>query len=290
MRKETNTPDLRIMWFVPPAVSAWGQESGIEVEGVPAVSSDAQFEALSAGECDAVVTAMDNVFAWNRRPGPGDFRIIAQMESTTPLSLIGRRPQALAELAGAEFLVDAPGNGFVVALRAMLAAAGVAPQNYALQEAGGVKARFDALLAGRGDATLLGPPFDALALQAGLALIARVQDAYPLFPGQGLVARAALPPARRAALAAWLGTLDAACRHAHAAPEAAARDLARLAKADAPTVAALLGQMPTSLQVDRAGIELLIEHRRRLDMPGGADSYEQLVSHALPAPIKEENQ
>ena len=47
--------------------------------------SDEQFERLVRGDCDAVVTAMDNVFAWNRRAGPGDFCIVAQIERTTPL-------------------------------------------------------------------------------------------------------------------------------------------------------------------------------------------------------------
>jgi len=43
----------------------------------------------------------------------------------------------------------------------------------------------------------------------------------------------------------------------------------------------MLGATPASLVPDRAGIELLIEQRRRAGLPGANTSYEGLVESAL---------
>jgi hypothetical protein len=59
-------------------------------------------------------------------------------------------------------------------------------------EVGGVRERFDSLLAGEVAGTLLGPPFDGLARDAGMRELVTVQQAFPDFPGQGLVVRAAV--------------------------------------------------------------------------------------------------
>jgi ABC-type nitrate/sulfonate/bicarbonate transport system substrate-binding protein len=254
----------------------------LQVERNP--SSDAQFEALASGQADAVVTAMDNVMDWNLRQGPQDLCVVAQLERTTPLTLVGQRGRArLEDLRAATILVDAPRNGFVVALRAMLAEEGIGPQAYALEPVGGVKERHDAIVAGRGDATLLGPPFDAMALEAGLNRIATVQERYPAFPGQGLVVRAGALERLRPALSAWLRGLENARRRMASDPEAARQAMAR-AGFSASVVGAMLRATPVSLRPDRAGIELLIEQRRRCSLPGADTTYEQLVDvSALPA-------
>jgi ABC-type nitrate/sulfonate/bicarbonate transport system substrate-binding protein len=209
------------------------------------------------GRADAVVTAMDNVMDWNLRAGPRDLRIVAQLERTTPLTLVGQKRRAGPEdLRGATILVDAPRNGFIVALRAMLAESGVGPQAYALEPVGGVQERFEALVKGRGDATLLGPPFDAMALEAELVRISTVQERYPAFPGQGLVVSAAAMGRLRPALSAWLRALDMARER-------------------------MGSDAPASLRPDRAGVQLLIEQRRQVGLPGAETSYEQLVDDSL---------
>ena len=108
---------MNLMWFAPPAVVLAAQGLGLPgadvIKSTATRGSDEQFDKLVAGECDAVITAMDNVFAWNRRPGPGDFRIVAQIERTTPLAVVARpNIRSMAELKGTSLLVDAPGNGF----------------------------------------------------------------------------------------------------------------------------------------------------------------------------------
>lgn len=272
---------LRLLWFVPPpiAVLATAIAPGT-FDGARNRSSDEQFDSLVQGSCDAVVTAMDNVFAWNRRAGPGDFQIVAQVERTTPLSLIGSTITQLAEMRGAQVLVDAPGNGFVIALRALLADAGLAADTYELKEMGGVKERFDGLMAKAGDATLLGPPFDQMAIGAGKTLIARIQDAYPTFPGQGLVVRRSMLAHLQPQLQALLQAFELA-RARSRSDRIAARSLLVQAGVDPLAADPMLANLPQCLRPDSEGVALLIDHRRRLGLEGGDDSYEVLVNATL---------
>lgn len=279
------TTSLRVMWFVPPAIAVLAESWGLTAAGMLQArrnqSSDEQFERFREGEIDAAVTAMDNIMDWNRRAGPQDFRIVAQVERTTPLSLMARAGHTqLQDLRNANILVDAPDNGFVVALRHMLAEAGLESGSYRLTPSGGVKERFDALASGHGDATLLGPPFDVMGVQAGLVRLARVQDSHPDFPGQGLVVRASAIERLRPALTRWLGGLARACECMRANEDGAGKILTN---AGFPAVAAhaMLAAAPDSLVPARAGVELLIRQRREVGLPGAHNSYETLVDTSL---------
>lgn len=278
---------LRLLWFVPSPMAiladAWKLTSDIPIHTERNPSSDAQFDALASGQADAVVTSMDNVMDWNLRVGPQDLRIFAQMEQTTPLTLVGQKGRGGVEtLRGATILVDAPNNGFVVALRAMLAEHQVGPDAYAMEPVGGVKERFEALMGGHGDATLLGPPFDGMALQAGLSRMASVQEHYPTFPGQGLVVSARAAERLHPSLSAWLNALDIARQRMVCEPDVARQALA-LSGLPAPAVEAMVRSMADSLRPDRAGVELLIKQRRMIGLPGADTRYEQLVdTSALP--------
>jgi len=276
---------LRVMWFVPPPVAVvaegWGLTPAGALEASRNQSSDEQFERFQAGAIDAAVTAMDNIMAWNRRAGPQDFRIVAQVERTTPLSLMARPGRTeLQDLRDANILVDAPDNGFVVALRHMLAEAGLEAGSYRLIPSGGVKERFDALAGGQGDATLLGPPFDVTGMQAGLVRLARVQDRHPDFPGQGLVVRASAIDRLRPALTQWLAGLAKACECMRTNEDGARKILTN---AGFPPVAAhaMIAAAPESLVPDRRGVELLIRQRREVGLPGADNSYETLVDTSL---------
>lgn len=276
---------LRLLWFVPPSVAVVADEmklaTDVHVVAHRNPSSDAQFAALSSGEVDAVVTAMDNVMNWNQRSGPSDFCIVAQIESTTPLTVMGQRSiEKLEDLDGGRILVDAPYNGFVVALLAMLAAAGVSRNSIQLIETGGVKERFDALVAGVGDATLLGPPFDAMALGHGLRRIAGVQDFYPQFPGQALVVSAAQIPRLRSSITSWLKGLEGALRLMHADPGSSRVTLIRSGFPES-AAEAMLAAAPRSLRPDREGVELIIRQRAEAGLPGSDTSYDQLVDASM---------
>lgn len=275
------TENIRVMWFVPPllALVASQDAQAIAVHADRNRSSDQQFDALVAGEVDAVVTSMDNVIGWNRREGPRDFRVVAQIERTTPLTLVARPPlRNLQALRGANLLVDAPDNGFVVALRAMLGDAGIESDAVRLTPAGGVKERFDALVAGKGDATLLGAPFDSMAAASGLVRIANVQEAYPDFPGQGVVMRKGGEAS--AGVAAWLQALERARRRVNENAELA-RQAVEAAGLPGAVAEAMIAQNPESLRPTTQGVALLIEHRQALGLVGADNDYLTIVDDSM---------
>lgn len=271
---------LRVMWFVPPAIAvaaSWEECAGLSVETSRTQSSDEQFAKLSDGSVDAVVTSMDNVFHWNHRSGPKDFVIVAQVETTTPLSIVASpRIKSVSDLGGAKILVDAPENGFVIALRAMLSHAGLNLPDYTLVPVGGVKERYASLVKGEGDATLLGPPFDVLAIKEGMHKIAEVQAAYPEFPGQGLVVRKS-SLSSNPGIRLWLRSLSKTLAQL---PENLERLRDSLSSEGLPdeAVKAMVLSIPVSLTPDERGVNLLIEHRRLLGLIGSDATYDQVVS------------
>ena len=274
---------LKIIWFVPPAVHlvaesrGYLQERGIAMQTRLTHSSDEQLEGLREGRYDAAVTAMDNVILWNRRAeGPG-YLVVAQVEATTAISLVAQSKfRAIADLRGARLLVDSARNGFVVALRMLLADAGVEFDACEVVEAGGVKERFSGLLASKGDATLLGPPFVGLAGARGLRRLADVDAAYPGFPGQGIVVRADLAGEQHTELLRWLQALELARVASRRDAAGAAADLGATGL-DSATAAAMIAATAETLVPDRTGVEMLIHHRERLGLPGGDDGYADVV-------------
>lgn len=272
---------VTVHWFVEPAMSILARigttMAGLSVNGIETKSSDEQFEALVSGTADAAVTAMDNVMDWNLRPRGGDLRIVAQIERTTPLSLVGAAATTdVQSLKDRTLLVDASANGFVVAARALLDECGLHSGSYALKPAGGVRERYETLLAGGGDATLLGPPFDDMAVAQGARLLARVNDHYPAFPGQGLVVRRSSYDRVRAGVAAWLTAMELARASAQTSKNAAVVSLVATG-IPGPLAETLTSLIPSSLVPDRDGIALLIAQRQRAGLRGGNVTYSDIV-------------
>lgn len=277
------TEVLKAIWFLPPVIAGAAERQGylanegIVVESTLTRSSDEQFDALREGRMDAAVTAMDNVIMWNRRPGGGDFRIVAQIEANTGISLVARPGfDTVGALARRRLLVDSAVNGFVVALRAMLADAGADFDQCDVVEAGGVKDRFDRLLGGDGDATLLGPPFVEMAEAQGLVRLIDADKAYPGFPGQGLVVRQGLIEQRGDGLTRWLAALERARADCLRDPAMVAAVL-EAGGLPAPVAARLASFVGETLTPSRSGMELLVAQRLRLGLPGGDDDYDALV-------------
>jgi ABC-type nitrate/sulfonate/bicarbonate transport system substrate-binding protein len=225
---------------------------------------------------------MDNVMDWNLRPNAGDLRIVAQIERTTPLSLVGTAATTdIQGLKDGTLLVDASANGFVVVARALLDEFGLSSGSYALVPAGGVRERYEALLAGGGDATLLGPPFDNMAVAQGARVLARVNDHYPAFPGQGLVVRQSSYDRVSTRVVAWLAAMEHACERARANTGVAVSQLAAIGLPGF-VAKAMVDHIPDSLVPDRDGIALLIAQRQRAGLRGGNVTYSDIVdSHLL---------
>jgi ABC-type nitrate/sulfonate/bicarbonate transport system substrate-binding protein len=272
-------PSLRVMWFVPPAIAvaaSWHESPGFRLDASRTQSSDEQYQLLCDGAVDAVVTSIDNVLHWNQRQGPKDFVVAAQIETTIPLQLIGSSKLSTpSDMVGANILVDAPENGFVIALRALLQQAGLGADDYRLTPVGGVHERFSALTGGRGDATLLGPPFDTMAVQQGFSHIATIPDVFPDFPGQGLVVRKSVSRANEA-LKTWIQMLQASLTTLPDDQEKLEGSLKSLGLPP-EAVAALMNTFPSTLIPSRDGIELLIGQRALLGLAGANVTYDQIV-------------
>ena len=254
---------LRQSHFVPPVsyllAAELGFLRGVEVLPTRTPSSAEQLRALLAGEQDMVVTAIDNLFEWTR--AGADVRLVAQVEQTTPLGIhAGGDVESLADLAGCRFAVDAPDNGFALIAKRLLRDAGVEVDYVVV---GGVRERLDALLGGQVDATLLGPPFDKLAEQAGMRRVVDVNALLPELPGQGLVVRAELLAS--AELERYLGALVRGVAAGESMADAEGIELLERCGYQAAATAAW-GTRARTLTVDQRGLGLLTEIRRSLGM------------------------
>lgn len=279
---------LNICWFLPLPAAAIAEARGLYTEHGLAVtaqtvrSSDEQYELLATGAAQAGVTAMDNVFDWNRRGAVDDLRIVAQMERTTGSVLMGAAGiDTMAKLKGGTLLVDAPNNGFVVVTRAMLRGAGLELDDYRLEVVGGVMARVAALEHGTGDAALLVPLFEQRILAAGGHVLGRVDESFPGFPGQGLAVRRSALNNIGPELAAWLDALREAGRWATANPAEAEAIVMDKLGLPQPAAAGLLAATPLDYRPAATSLELVVSQRSELGFPGAEEGMAALFDPTL---------
>lgn len=252
---------LRQSQFVAPVPVVLAQELGLladrDLIAYRTSGSAEQLEHLLADEIDIAVTAIDNLFEWSS--AAPDLRLVGQVERTTALAIYARRElRQLTDLGDKQFAVDAAANGFALVARYLLARAGAQPQ---LMEVGGVQERLHALLAGEVDATLLGPPFDTVAAEAGFQCVGDVPSLLPDLPGQGVVVRADLVGSD--ALTSYLGALEQAIESSSEMSDQEGERI--LASRFGPAAArSLWAARPRSLAVPAAGLALLTEIRASL--------------------------
>lgn len=180
--------------FVVPAICTVARSlgfydaEGVEVVDVRTTSSAAQRADVDAGRVDVAITSTDNLFAWNATDS--NIVQIAQVETTTDLALVLRPGVAAIDESGRlRLAVDASANGFAIVAYAMMERLGRRRGGYEVLEVGGVRERYDALLAGRADVTLVAPPLDEAGASAGMRVLMRTADLELEYPGLGIVAR-----------------------------------------------------------------------------------------------------
>lgn len=270
--------------FVVPAIAVvarnlgFFQEAGVEVIDVMTPSSAAQRADLDAGRVDVAITATDNLFAWN-----ADKRFyvvqIAQIEKTTDQVLILRPGlPSLSETTTIRLAVDAPGNGFAILAYAMLRRRGYEPGSYQVAEVGGVRARYQALIEGRCDLTLLAPPLDEAGAAHGMTPLMRAADVTPGYPGLGVVARRDVLSGGDGPVHAYLRALERARQWIGAESlETVAAQLGPVGHGPR-AVASAIELNPPSLKATPRGLEVLAALRSSMDMLiPGAPSPESLV-------------
>ena len=95
-----------------------------------------------------------------------------------------RQVKSIADLKGKTLSVDAMATGFAFVLRELVARGGLAEADVTFVRAGGTQLRYRDLVAGKHDATLLRTPFELLARERGLKVLATARIARRV-PGHG---------------------------------------------------------------------------------------------------------
>lgn len=217
---------VRQILFVPPAPVVWAQHTdafrrnGVDAETTLTLSSNQIGEGLARGEWDVGIGVMDNVIAWNEERKAG-LKIFAQLERSTVMGFFAAGKRSLEEIVQQPIAVDSTTNGFVLVLYRALARAGIDWGACRYDSVGGVKHRFDALVAGRATSTILVPPFDGLARSQGFECLWTGAEMAPAYPGVIACARASWLAENRETAARYLSALLEASRWAAAHPEEA---------------------------------------------------------------------
>jgi ABC-type nitrate/sulfonate/bicarbonate transport system substrate-binding protein len=169
-------------------------ERGVNVQQRRIPSSAALLRALRDVDLDVALTSPDNIanFRLNKvGDGALDARIIAAVDQAGSISLMGRPgidgPGRIRRGAAA---VDARNSGFAFLLYELLNSVDLAPDiDYRVLEAGGTPRRFEALLEGSFEATILNAGFDVRAQAEGGALLIPTVDVIPDYLSTVLAAR-----------------------------------------------------------------------------------------------------
>ena len=261
------------------AIDAFAAE-GVEVATVFTRSSLDQRASLLAGESDVAVTALDNLFAWNRSDDDA-FRAVAQIERTTSLPIYLAGVMSLDELASLpkpRLVVDSPASGFGIALVALVEGLGMERDCFEVIGVGGVNERLAALATGTGDVALLASFVEAAAVDAGLVRAGALEDVYPTYPGLVVATRHSRLVEAEEPMRAYLRALAAGRDWLASNPAAGVGALVAsgLPEPAARRQLALCGDGP--LTVSAVGFALL--HRLRAEqglLPPIACDYEDFV-------------
>ena len=95
----------------------------------------------------------------------------------------------IAELRGRTIAVDGARTGYALLLRRLLVEKGLRDSEIVFEEFGGSRERYDAMKGGAAAATLLNSPFDANLMRDGYALLQRMSERFPNYPGSVMAAR-----------------------------------------------------------------------------------------------------
>lgn len=182
---------------------------GIALEVTVVGSSVKQQQALIGGGFDVGFQQADHVVRAVEQGA--DLFIFAPHGHAPDLTLVGAAGiGTIAELRGRVIAVDGARTGYALLLRRLLRQEGLAETDIVFREIGGSQERFDAMKSGEAAASMLNPPFDANLLAAGFTGLARMNEAFPTYPGSVMAARRSWAQAHRRELGAFVRAFDEA--------------------------------------------------------------------------------
>ena len=161
------------------------RDEGLAVTLTPTPGSVVVIRSLLQGDQDIALSAFDNVVAYQEGAGeialadPPDFFAFAGITRGTVRLMAHSSIARIADLKGKIIGVDAVSTGYSLALRKILANAGLGPDDYTLEPVGGTPQRMRALLEGKTIATFLTTPIDLAAEGKGFRRLANLVDVGP---------------------------------------------------------------------------------------------------------------
>lgn len=224
------------------------EQEGVNVTWDRVQTSTQQFLDLAAGKYDLLETAFDNVIFYALSPdnathGKLPVKAFASLDGGMDLGISTRKGiSSFDDLRGGSVSVDAPHTGYAFVLYELLEQNGLTrTRDYSVVEHGAIAKRYEQLMHGHADATLLNYGYETLAARQGCGRLARSRD--HLFPylGSVLAALDSVIDGRTAALQCFLTAyrraLDYVTDPAHASDVAARISLGRgIDRADAEVV------------------------------------------------------
>lgn len=186
----------------------FGRE-GLTVDVQVIGSSVKHQEALIGGGIDVGFQQADHVVRAVERGA--DLVAFAPHGHAPDLTLVGAPDvHTIADLRGRPIAVDGARTGYALLLLQLLRRSGLDDADVVFREIGGSQERFDAMKSGEAAASMLNPPFDTSLLAAGYTSLARMNDAFPAYPGSVMAARRSWAHAHRGELQAFVRALDRA--------------------------------------------------------------------------------
>jgi ABC-type nitrate/sulfonate/bicarbonate transport system substrate-binding protein len=274
-------------------------QEGLTLELAFTPNSGALVRGLMDGRHDIALAAIDNLVAYQEGQGDGpplqEPDLVAVMGVDRGFLSIVAQPhiRAMAELRGMTLSVDSLNTGFAFVLRELLRANGIDDSEVTFVRGGATELRFEALMAGKVDATLLRTPFEIVAADRGLSVLASADTLGPYLGTCAFVRRSwarsheiALVGFLRAYRRAMQWLADPAQRHAaEGILVSEMRDITpALATRAVATLLAEKGGLLRDLAIDPAGLDTVLALRRRYGRPakqlGDFDRYVDLSYRA----------
>lgn len=169
------------------------QREGVSLELVYTPNSMELMTGLYEDRYDIALAGADNIVAYQegqvqtQPPSSPDAFMFMGGDGGFLTVVADSSIHGMENLRGKTLAVDAMTTGFAFVLRELLARSGIEEADVNIEHAGGTGSRYEALIAGRFDATLLRTPFEFMAADRGFHVLARAQA---LGPYQGTVGAA----------------------------------------------------------------------------------------------------
>jgi ABC-type nitrate/sulfonate/bicarbonate transport system substrate-binding protein len=166
------------------------EANGVSVQLTYTPTSGYLIAGLYDGRFDIALASVDNFVAYQEGQGEAklagepDFVVVMGGDNGLLSVVGGRNVNSLADLRGKTLSVDAMTTGLAFVLRELVVRGGVTESDVTYVRAGATATRYRDLVAGKQQATLLRTPFELLAAEQGLKVLATAVCARRL-PGNG---------------------------------------------------------------------------------------------------------